>query len=248
VGKRLREATGRIEMCAGWLAFDAGHHDVARGCYNEALGLALQADDAEVETHALANLAFQANIVGSPRQAARWAEAADRSASATDKYARLGIIPQLRLALASALMGERSTFDRAMTRSRKILDADAGKPVEQWCAFLTPAELDGIDGTCALELGQTPRAVPLLTSAITGLGDAYARSRAIYKARLSRAHLGAHRDVEQAVSVAHGALDDRKSVVSWRLDQELGRLSTELTPHVRHPDAKALLERLATIN
>jgi hypothetical protein len=39
VGKRLMEAAGRMQMCAGWLAFDAGHQDVARNAYNEALGV-----------------------------------------------------------------------------------------------------------------------------------------------------------------------------------------------------------------
>lgn len=248
VGKRLMEVAGRMQMCAGWLAFDAGHQDVARSAYNEALGLARQADDAEVETHALANLAFQSNVTGAPRQAARWAEAANRAASATDRYALLAVIPQLRLALASALAGERSAFEKAMTRSRKKLDADFGKPVEAWCSFLTPAELDGIDGTCALELGDSQRAVRLLTSAIAQHGDDYSRGRAIYRVRLSRAHLGSRGDLEHAVAVGHTAIDDRKRVASWRLDHELGQLAADLRPHNRHSDAKTLLDRLALIN
>jgi hypothetical protein len=42
VEQRLLKATGRIQMCAGWLAFDAGHQRVARTCYTEALALARQ--------------------------------------------------------------------------------------------------------------------------------------------------------------------------------------------------------------
>ena len=68
-------------MCAGWLAFDAGRHDVSRNSFNEALGLAQQAEDAEAETHALANLAYLSNVLGSPKQARRWADAAERAAA-----------------------------------------------------------------------------------------------------------------------------------------------------------------------
>lgn len=248
VGQKLMEAAGRMQMCAGWLAFDAGRQDVARSCYNEALGLARQADDAEVETHALANLAFQANILGSPRQARRWAEAADRAAAKTDAYARLGAIPQLRFALASALTGERSDFEQAMTRARAILDSDADRPVERWCSFLTAVELDGVEGTGALEMGQTRRAVRLLTRAVDGHGDEYARTRALYRARLARGHLGAARDVEAAARAGIAALDDMvNAVASWRLNRELAAVATQLKPHRREPAAQEFLARHALL-
>jgi hypothetical protein len=82
VGKRLLNATGRIQMCAGWLAFDSGRHHIARSCYTEALALARQAGDAEVEVHALSNLAFQSNVLGRPREAMRFVEGAMRADSA----------------------------------------------------------------------------------------------------------------------------------------------------------------------
>jgi hypothetical protein len=104
VGRRLLRATGRIQMYAGWLAFDAGRHDVVfRSCYTEALALAQQAGDAEVETHALANLAFQGNVLGRPREAARFAEGAERAAAAPHGRARLAAIPQLRHAIALSM-------------------------------------------------------------------------------------------------------------------------------------------------
>lgn len=57
----------------------------------------------------------------------------------------------------------------------------------EWCAFLGPAELDGVEGTCLLELGRAARAVPLLERAVDGHGDGYSRNRALYRVRLARA-------------------------------------------------------------
>ncbi|MEV0269924.1 helix-turn-helix transcriptional regulator [Hamadaea sp. NPDC050747] len=233
VEARLLKATAQVQMCAGWLAFDSGRHDVARSCYTEALALAKQAGDSEVETHALANLAFQANVLGNPRQGSRLAEAADRAAALSEGFPRLPIIPQLRLALAAALTGDASASGRALTRARRVLDRDGDKPTQEWCTFLTPAELDGLDGTCALELRQSDRAIRLLSDAVAAHGDPYARNRALYRVRLARALLDASEPGEAAAS-ALAALDDLQgSVVSWRVSSELDDVARRLTPHVR---------------
>ncbi|MGH3815492.1 MAG: helix-turn-helix domain-containing protein, partial [Pseudonocardiaceae bacterium] len=57
IGRQLLVATGRLQICGGWLAFDAGRHDVAQMCNEGALALARQANDPEVESQALADLA-----------------------------------------------------------------------------------------------------------------------------------------------------------------------------------------------
>lgn len=62
VGQQLLTATGQLQICAGWLAFDAGQHEVARSCFGEVLVMSRQANDAQIETRALANLAFQSNV------------------------------------------------------------------------------------------------------------------------------------------------------------------------------------------
>lgn len=248
VGEQLLRATGRMQMCAGWLAADAGQQKIARACYHEALGIARQADDPEVESHALADLAMQANMTGNPQQARRWGEAADRAASATDRFARLRIIPQLRLARAGSLAGERADFQRAMTSARNLLDAEADLAADAWCSFVTPAELDGMEGTCALDLGDTRRAAELLGRAISAQGDGYARTRAIYRARVARAFLGAPRDVEQAAHAANAALDDMGSTVtSWRLTRELDATAGQLRAYKREPAAQAFLARHAAL-
>jgi transcriptional regulator with XRE-family HTH domain len=230
VEARLLKATARMQMCAGWLAFDSGRQDVARSSYTEALALAKQAGDVEVETHALANLAFQANILGMPRQAHRFAEAAERVAAVADDFPRLLIIPQLRMAYSAALTGDASASGRALTRARRVLERDGDKPTQEWCAFLTPAELDGLDGTCAVELGQTDRAIRLLSEAVAAHSDPYARNRALYRVRLARALLDAS-EAAGAAESAIAALDDlRGTVTSWRVSSELDDVANRLAP------------------
>jgi transcriptional regulator with XRE-family HTH domain len=227
VAERLLKATGRMQMCAGWLAFDAGRHDVARICYTEALALARQAGDAEVETHALSNLAFQSNVLGRPREAARFTEGAVRAAAGPHGRARLAAIPHLRQAVASALSSDRSGQDKAVTAARKVLDRDSDKPAEEWCAFLGPAELDGVEGTCLIELGQPARAEKLLERAVVGYSNRYARNRALYRVRLARARLDT-KAVDGAASAATAVLDDLiGQVASWRVQTELAAVSTD---------------------
>jgi transcriptional regulator with XRE-family HTH domain len=247
VGQRLLRATGRIQMCAGWLAFDAGRHDVARSCYTEALALARQAGDAEVETHALANLAFQSNVLGRPREATRFADGAERAASAPHGRARLAAIPQLRRAVALSLTGDAPGSTRAIARARTIIDRDADKPAEEWCAFLGPAELDGVEGTCLMELGQSQQASTLLARAAGSYTDRYARNRALYRVRLARARLDQN-EVDGAAEAANAALDDLAGqVASWRVSSELTQVATRLAAYPQEPGASCFLDRCAAL-
>jgi tetratricopeptide (TPR) repeat protein len=247
VGQALLKATGRMQMCAGWLAFDAGRQDVARSCYTEALALATQAGDAEVETHALANLAFQSNVLGRPREAARFADGAERAAAAPHGRARLAAIPYLRQAVALGLAQDAIGSGRAITRARQVLDRDADQPTEEWCAFLSPAELDGVEGTCLVELGRPDRAETLLQQAIDGCGDHYARNRALYRVRLARTRLAGNA-VDGAAEAATAALDDLTGqVASWRVSSELTKVAQRLTEYPGEPLVTDFLARFTAL-
>ena len=186
VGRQLLLATARLQETAGWLAFDAGQDTVARACYTDALALARQADDREVEMWALANLARQSTVAGQPREGLRLAAAAARIAASVEWSPRLAAVPQLRRAVASSLVADARDADRAMARARTALDHDRDEPINERCAFLGPAELDGIAATCALELGRASRAETLLEQTIAGYGSRFARNRALYRVRLAR--------------------------------------------------------------
>jgi transcriptional regulator with XRE-family HTH domain len=235
VEERLLKATGRIQMCAGWLAFDAGRQDIARSCYTEALALARQSNDAEVETHALANLAFQSNVLGQPREAARFTEGAVRAAAKSRGTSRLAAIPELRRSMTSALSNDGKGHDAAMGKARTVLERDHDKPVEEWCAFLGPAELDGVEGTGLVELQDFKRAEPFLEKAIIGYSGRYGRNRALYRVRLARARLGAG-SADGAAESAEAALGELTGqVASWRVTNELRDVAERLTPYKADP-------------
>jgi transcriptional regulator with XRE-family HTH domain len=242
VGTQLVKATGRAQVCAGWLAFDAGNQDVARACYTEALALGQQADDAQVETRALANLAFQSNVLGRPREALRFAGAADRVAVAPGESPRLPAVPQLRRAIAAALTGDGSTSGNAIARARTALDRDDTE-AEEWNAFLTAAEVDAVEATCAILLGRPRRAVGLLDSVVGEHADRHARNRALYRVRLARARLDLTLP-DGAAEAASAALDEfAGEVASWRVAHELDAVAVGLRPYAGEHGVRAFLDR-----
>lgn len=243
VENRLLKATARIQMCAGWLAFDGGRHDIARSFYTEALAIARQTSDSEVETHALSNLAFQSNVLGRPREAARLSEGAMRAASLTQDKAGLAAIPYLRRAIAASLSGDHKEQDKSIAAARKVVDRDSGKPTEEWCSFLGPAELNGVEGTCLVELGYATRAEKLFEKAVQGYGCTYGRNRALYRVRLARARLDQNfiDGASEAASQAVGDLDVQ--VASWRVRDELNAVAARLALHVTDPTAADFTRR-----
>jgi transcriptional regulator with XRE-family HTH domain len=157
VGRLLLTATGQLQICAGWLALDAGQHEVARGCFGEALAMSRQANDPKIETRALANLAYQSNLLDKPREAQRYAYGAEQAATGSGAPPWLAAIPQLRLAASTSRTGNARDADHAVGQARRVLDRDNDTSSEEWSAFLSSSEIDGIEATCAIELGRPPR-------------------------------------------------------------------------------------------
>jgi transcriptional regulator with XRE-family HTH domain len=248
VEKELVRSTGRAQMCAGWLAFDAGRHDLARSSYNEALALARQAGDAEVEVHALSNLAFQSNVLGRPREAIRFIEGAVRADAAPHGQARLPAIPLLRRSVALSLSEDKRGHEKAITEARKVLDRDHEKPTAEWCSFLSAAELDGVEGTGLAELKQSRRAAVLLERAIDALDERYARNRALYRVRLASARLDL-KQADGAGEAAWAALDDLENqVASWRVERELASVAARLAEFPHEQSAADFLSRYRARN
>ncbi|BEL04375.1 hypothetical protein Q0Z83_025660 [Actinoplanes sichuanensis] len=190
----LQQAIGRAQMCAGWLALDSGRHDIARSSFNEALSLARQVGDPHLEIHALCNLAFQSNFLEMPRQALRFAEAADRvSKNAAPK---VRVVLNLRKATALSMMGDEGGSGKAITEARRYLDRDRDQPVPEWCGFVTRAEVDGVDGTRLLNVARVKedsrvarRAARTLELAIAAHEPRFIRNKALYRVRLAQSQL-----------------------------------------------------------
>ncbi len=248
VGQQLLMATGRLQVCAGSLAFDAGRHDVARACCTDALALARQAGDPEVEIRALSDLARVSYVLDRPREARRLASAAEQVAASAGELPRLAVIPQFRNAMASALMSDARETDHAITQARRALDRAHDEPVEEWNAFLSPFEIDGCEATCALELGQAARAEALLERVIAGYGSRFTRNRALYRARLARARLD-NGAVDGAAEAANVVLDELSGeVASWRVNGELDGVARRLADYPDVEGADRFLARYRSMS
>ncbi|MGH4024202.1 MAG: hypothetical protein ACRDRV_06415, partial [Pseudonocardiaceae bacterium] len=248
VGRQLLMATGRLQICTGWLAFDAGCHDAAQACNEGALTLARQAGDPELESQALADLARGSSVLKRPREAQRLASAAGEVAASAGVSPRLAVIPQLRRAMASSLMADAHGAGQAIRQARTTLDRERDEPVLEWCAFVTPFEIDGIEATCALELGHAPRAERLLEKVVIGYGSRFRRTRALYEARLARARLE-NGQVDGAAEAANGVLDDLSGdVASWRVSSELATVARRLADHPEVNGVGQFFDRYRAMN
>ncbi|MGA6165849.1 helix-turn-helix domain-containing protein [Amycolatopsis magusensis] len=235
VGDQFLVATGNLQIRTGWLACDAGQHDVAQASFADALAVARQAADAEIETRALAGLGFHSNLLGRPREGLRYAKAAAAAKTPRAKAASL-----LSVAVAGARSGDAAEAEGAIAGARRALDADRGDPAAEWATFLSPLEIDAVEATCAVETGDPARAERLFERAIAGYGDGFARNVALYRVRLAQARVRAGA-VDGAVEAAEAALD--ADVESRRVDTELGRVRQEIARHPRAPGVERFLAR-----
>ncbi|MGH3836963.1 MAG: helix-turn-helix domain-containing protein [Pseudonocardiaceae bacterium] len=249
VGKQLLMATGRLRLCAGLLAFDAGRQHAARACYTDALTLARQVDDPEVETRALCGLARDSYLLDRPREAQRLATAAEHVATSSSGSPRLAVLPHLRRAVASSLMADAPGADLAITQARKALDRDPDEPAEEWSAFLTPFEVDATEATCALELGRASRAEALLEQVtVVYESSRFRRNCALNRVRLAHARLdrGA---VDGAAEAANAAVDDLSGeLASWRVSSELDAVARRLAHYPEVPGVVRFLARRGAMN
>ncbi len=232
LGDQLLRTTGGLQLCAGFLAFDAGQHHAAQTCYTGALAVARQLGDPEVETRALCGLARVSYVLDRPREGQRLATAAEQVAASHGGSPRLAVLSHLRYAVASSLMTDAQGADLAIAQPRKALDRERDEAVEEWSAFLTPFEIDAIEATCALELGQASRAEALSEQVIAAYeGSRFRRNCALNRARLARARLDSG-TVDGAAEAANAAIDDLSGeLASWWVNSELDAVARRLAKY-----------------
>ena len=249
VGRQLLKTVGQFKVRAGWLAFDAGHHDIARDCYTDALILARQCSNHEVEAHALKNLAFQSSRLGMPREALRCAQAAERVSLSSDCPPELAVTAQLERARAHALLSDARSSDRAIISARDTLEHLDGKYSDQWFTFLSQAEIDAFEASCSLSLGRASRAETLTERCISGYDSTFARNIAMNRVRLARARLDADA-VDGAVEAADAALDQLAGarIASWRVRNDLADVARGLAAHPKTPGVDQFLNRYSVLS
>jgi hypothetical protein len=136
VEPRLRAAVGALAQRAGWAAFDADSHDVARSLFTVALQAATDANEPNLRAHIIADFAAQANFLGYPDDClyiVRHAEVDERIGPHTQL-----VIRNVK-ARAYALQGDEPACRRLVERAEQAQAEAQGEPVEGWLATVATA-------------------------------------------------------------------------------------------------------------
>ena len=190
-GQQLMTAAGELAVCVGWLAYDAGDHDLARRLYNEAMTLADEADDTTLAIQVREKMALQAvqlarnGTPGIARQALRLTGRAAEVAS-RDPEPRVHALLAAREAIACAVLGDDRGLPAGhhpgLARSR----ADPGSSDPVWLGFVNSSEIGVAEAKGHLYLGAPAAAVRVYEQSLTD-DELSPRNRVNYRAQLAAA-------------------------------------------------------------
>lgn len=168
-GRALMSATGELAAQAGFLAYDADRHGLARRCYSDAFALASAADDTGLTVHACLNAANQSITLarqgrGSPSYALTLISRA-RDLVRGRPPGRIHALVSVRAAQAYGIAQDRQGFGRAIATAWRELDAALEfEPVEdapQWLRFVSASEIRAHEARGHHDLGDLSRAIEL---------------------------------------------------------------------------------------
>ncbi|WP_433724204.1 helix-turn-helix domain-containing protein [Nocardia sp. CA-129566] len=168
-------ATGELAVLAGWLAFDANMHPLARRCYSDAMALASQADDNDLTAHTCLHAANQSIALtqighASPHHALQLVERA-RDLMRGRPPGRIHALIAIRQAQAVGLLGDRNAFGRAIaTAWREVDQAVEYEPIDEcpaWLRFVGHTEVRGHEARGYGRVGDLAKAVDLLEATVS---------------------------------------------------------------------------------
>ncbi|MFD0360274.1 helix-turn-helix domain-containing protein [Nocardia sp. GCM10030253] len=218
-GDAFTSAAGELAVLAGWLAFDADMHPLARRCYSDAIALASQADDDDLTAHtclyaANQSIALSQTGQASPHHALKLIDRA-RDLMRGRPPGRIHALIAIRQAQAVGLLGDRTAFGRAIaTAWREVDQAVEYEPVEEcptWLRFVNHTEVRGHEARGYGRVGDFAKAVELFEAAANS--DAAARNAVNARAWLASAR-AAVGDLGAALAEAFPVLEHLDNSVS----------------------------------
>jgi tetratricopeptide (TPR) repeat protein len=223
---------------AGWAAFDAGMHDVAKQHYTTSFAAAKEAEDAALAGNALACLAYQQVTTGAPDIETATASYAIAEQHATPKVRALLLD---RMAWAYAVSGQADAAERALSGAAAIVHRQTDRPEPDWVFWVDDDEMKIMAGRCWTQLRRPLRAVPILEDVLSRYGDTHARDKAMYLTSLAHAYLDAE-EVEQAAAVTERAAQLAGGVGSVRPAEKIQKVVRRLRPHRSLPVVSSAIE------
>ncbi|NED80588.1 helix-turn-helix transcriptional regulator [Streptomyces sp. SID11233] len=248
LGADLFAAVGRLSIVMGASAFDAYEHEDATRLLRFGRWCAERADDWHLRAAALNWLARQSIWCGTPDEGLTHAE--DGLVRADRLTPREQAMLHNARARAWAKMGRPGQALTAIGRSDEVFGPAKGDEDTVWMSFYDDAQHHGDTGHAAFDLallsGQSPEvATARLTRAVDGYTDVYVRSRALSGTKLATLIM-ATGDPEEALPVAHRALDEVGRLRSNRAVEDVMNLSKECRRYADDAEVAALRERIAS--
>nr|WP_157988078.1 Tat pathway signal protein [Jiangella endophytica] len=234
VRSAMFSAAGELAYLAGWMAFDAGDHDVAWRDFRTAVQLAGEADDAPLAGHVLRAMAHQAVDLGQPSRALQLAGGSvdgERYAMAAPRErALLGVVHAR--ALASA--GRDAEAATALNRAEDDLAAAGSRDAEPARVFFFGEASLAHETACTLrDLGDLAGAEQQFARSVrTRKASAFTRTHAVTLGYLGSVQLR-QGDVDAAFETWASSLDAMDGVDSGRTRQVVLDMRTSLAPYRR---------------
>ncbi|MBC8093438.1 MAG: hypothetical protein H7Y15_16165 [Pseudonocardia sp.] len=202
IAKALLVQIGELAQIAGWIASDAGRHDLAERAYNLGVSAARQGEDATLAANLTGSLAYQYANTGRERRGVELARAAlDEAGPRSPAKARALFFD--RLAWAHARTGQAQAAIRALGEAHDALAQDGAAGDEpQWLYWVNDDELDVMDARVHTELHKPLRAVPLLSTILDRYDPTHTRELVLYLSWLAIAYADANEPEAAAVTAA----------------------------------------------
>ena len=227
IGKSLFAATSELTLCVAWMAYDSGHHNLARRYFLQSLSLARHAGERDLGASVLSALSHQENLLGEltdARDLARAARHAARSSGSRTLNAQFASME----ARALASLGSRDECLRALGEAEDHFFARNSAEDPSWMSYFDSAELAAEAAHCQLGLGNFASAAATLEQS-SGQEAGYARSNA-FAGLIHVEALVADGQVEQAAALGGEVLDLCRDVASARIDVYLTNLRERIKP------------------
>lgn len=233
VGKRLEITTGEMLIQAGWLAYDSGLQQLARRLYAEAFLLGKVSENNGITAHTLSNMSIQANALGNPKDAVRFAQAAQRHANSW-ATPRVHAVFAMHEARGLASLKAASSCETALATSTSYFDSAGSQDDDpNWIGYLNEEELATLTGVCLMDLGRATEACGFLEMG-AGNFEHFARNRSSSATFYMRDLLLRH-ELERACAVGGMALPAILTLSSARIMNQFQRFCEDLQGYSRAP-------------
>ena len=247
VRRQLLVATADLASVTAWSSYDLAHHDRARQLWLVALEASRAADEPDLTATVLRHLAHQALHLGHPREALQYLQVAHAVASDTRRDRCGAVLAETTIyeAWAHAATGHSAGCRRAITLAQEEFASDAQLPVSAWRAHFDAVELAALTGHSLHVLADhEPKAASeahqILTDAVAGRTDAYARAGALNLVALAATCFQGGHDLSRGVGLGRAAVGAVHQIGSPRVRARTQALLHATTPYAARPEVADL--------